>query len=115
VHELAVTQRILEIALEHANLAAARRITAIHLTIGDLSSIVDDSVQFYFDHLAPGTLAEGARLVFHRLPGRFRCRSCGHEYTPQHGLDWRCPACGEYGVEILQGREFTVDSIEVET
>ncbi len=41
MHELAITQRILEIALEHAGRAGARRITAIHLVVGDLSSVVD--------------------------------------------------------------------------
>lgn len=115
MHELAITQRILEIALEHASQAGAQRITAIHLVVGDLSSIVDDSVQFYFDHLSPGTMAAGARLVFNRVPGRFRCRACSREFTAQRGLDWRCPACGGWGVEILQGREFAIDSIEVET
>ncbi len=114
MHELAVTQRILEIALEHAARAQAKRIVAIHLIIGDLSSIVDDSVQFYFDFLSSDTIAKGAQLIFTRLPARYRCRACGHEFSPEHGFEWQCPACGQMGVEILQGQEFCVDSIEVE-
>jgi len=114
MHELAVTQRVLEIALEHACRAGARRIGAIHLTVGDLSSIVDDSVQFYFDYLSPGTLAEGARLAFTRLAARCCCRVCGQEFSPASGLAWQCPACGEVGGEVLQGREFFVESIEIE-
>jgi len=114
MHELAITQRILEIALEHAGRAGARRITDIYLVIGDLSSVVDDSVQFFFDHLTPGTPAEGATLHFTRLPARYRCRACGEEFTPGRGLAWQCPACQGWNVEILQGKEFYLESIEVE-
>ncbi len=114
MHELSITQRVLEIALQHAGKAGARRIEAINLVIGDLSSVVDDSVQFYFDYLSPGTIAEGARLVFKRIPACYRCRACGREFSPSHGLDWQCPACERWDVEVLQGREFSIESIEVE-
>jgi len=52
MHELSITQGMLEIVLRHAQQARAQRITQIHLVIGDLSSIVDDSVQFYFDFIS---------------------------------------------------------------
>ena len=47
MHELPVTESILEIALRHAQEAGARRITDLYLIIGQLSTIVDDSIQFY--------------------------------------------------------------------
>jgi len=46
MHELAVTENILSIASKHAQESGATRVTAINLVIGQLSSIVDDSVQF---------------------------------------------------------------------
>ena len=49
MHELPVTESVLEIALRHAKGAGAERITNIYLVIGQLSSIVDDSIQFYWD------------------------------------------------------------------
>ena len=113
MHELTVTQDILRIALEHAERADARRITDIHLVIGGLSSIVDDSIQFYFDFLSPDTLAEGAKLHFLRVPARLRCRECGHEFEPQ-GMDWSCPQCQSLGGEVMAGKEFFLDSLEVE-
>ena len=63
MHELAVTESIRDIAIEHARRANARRVTHLHLVIGNLSSVVDDSVQFYWDAISQGTIYEGARLT----------------------------------------------------
>lgn len=113
MHELAVTQSMLNLALEHAEGAGAQRITRINLAIGELSGIVDESVQFYFDFVSKGTLAEGAQLTFERMPACFRCRACGHEFVLQDG-NWACPVCQAWGGEFVAGREFYMESIEVE-
>jgi hydrogenase nickel incorporation protein HypA/HybF len=113
MHELAVTEEILRVALEHAERAQASRITDIHLVIGDLSTIVDDSVQFYFDFLSPDTIAAGAKLHFERIPARLRCRACGSEFEPEE-RDYTCPQCGTLGGEVIAGREFYLDSMQVE-
>ena len=113
MHELAVTQSVLEIVLRHARLAGGARVSAIHLVIGQISSIVDDSVAFYWQSVARGTPAEGARLCFRRVPARFRCEACGREFPLQE--DARdCPGCTSSSVWLIAGDEFSVESIEVE-
>jgi hydrogenase nickel incorporation protein HypA/HybF len=114
MHELAVTQSILDIALRHAEQANARRILAINLVIGDLTGFVDDSIQFYFDFLSQDTPAQGARLSFERIPARARCRACGAEYTPPNSRLWTCPECDALGGDVIAGREFSVASLEIE-
>ena len=113
MHELAVTQSVLDLALKYAERAGARRITRINLVVGELSGIVDDCIQFYFDFVSKDTLAEGAQLAFERLPACLRCRACGHEFALQDG-NWACPVCQALGGEIIAGRELYMDSIEVE-
>jgi len=113
MHELAVTQGMLSIALEHAAKAGATKITHINLVVGEASGIVDDSVQFYFDFVSKGTPADGATLNFERIPTCFRCRACQTTFSPGN-RQWTCPQCGELSVEIVAGREFFVDSIEVQ-
>ncbi len=113
MHELGVTENILQIALEHAKKADARRVRRIHLVIGELSGIVDESIQFYFDFVSKATPAEGAQLVFKKPSARFRCRSCGKEFSPRKE-EWTCPACQSPGPEIISGREFYMESIEVD-
>jgi hydrogenase nickel incorporation protein HypA/HybF len=111
MHELMVTESILEIALRHAGQAGADRITDLYLVIGQLSSIVDDSVQFYWDFVSEGTAAEGARLHFRRIPAELQCQLCQHTYNPDESLT--CPACGSNQIKVVKGEEFFLEAIDV--
>lgn len=82
MHELSVTQVVLDIALEKAREARASRITAINLVIGEMSSIIDDCVQFYFDFLSKDIIASNAKLSFTRIPMQVRCRGCRFSFSP---------------------------------
>ena len=113
MHELPVTESILRIAMEHAERAGARRITDIHLRIGEMAGFINDSIQFYVDMLAPGTMAEGVILHFHRVSTRFECWECKLEFAPE-GRDWHCPHCGTNGGKVIAGKEFFVESIEID-
>lgn len=110
MHELSVTQHILDIILRHAEGAA--RITDVYLVIGELSSMVDDCVQFYWGMIAAGTPAEGARLHFERIAATMVCQDCGHHFLL--GDDFTCPACGSESAYIAGGDEFYVESITTE-
>lgn len=114
MHELPVTRGILQVAVEAAEKVGAQRIMAINLVIGNLTSIVDDSVQFYFDILSRNTPAEGAILRFRREPAIGHCGDCGHEFVVDIPLIAICPACDGVRLQVTGGREFFVDSIEVD-
>ena len=47
MHELAVTESLLEIVIQFAEENQAQVVTDVALSIGALSSIIDDSVQFF--------------------------------------------------------------------
>jgi hydrogenase nickel incorporation protein HypA/HybF len=112
MHELPVTESILDIVLRHAEKANSDQITKIHLVIGQLASIVDDSVKFYWDIISKGTLAEGAVLSFRRIPTRFLCLDCKIKFLPS-GSHFTCPDCGSSRVSIINGNEFFVEAIDL--
>jgi hydrogenase nickel incorporation protein HypA/HybF len=114
MHELAVTESILEITLRHAEGAGATSVTDIHLVLGELASIVDDSVQFYWDMISKDTIAEGATLHFRRIPAQMECLDCGTRYQPGEG-QLRCPNCSNGRVRVIAGEEFYLEAIEVES
>jgi hydrogenase nickel incorporation protein HypA/HybF len=113
MHELAVTQSILDISLRHAQKGDAKRIVSINLVIGRFSSIVDDSVQFYWDMIAEGTIAQGAQLHFDRVPAEMTCQDCGHVFEPTDET-FACPKCLSPKVRLTKGDELRVESIDVE-
>jgi|SRR6266498_648151 len=110
MHELSVTQSVLDIALKNAGM---RKIKQINLVIGQFSSIVDDSVQFYWEFISKDTAAEGSLLHFERIPGEMTCQNCGHVFHPTDET-FDCPSCSSPFVKITKGEEFQVDSIDVE-
>jgi hydrogenase nickel incorporation protein HypA/HybF len=113
MHELSVTESILEISLRHADEAKATRITNLYLVIGQLASIVDDSVQFYWDIISKGTIAEGAVLHFKRLPAKFQCLDCSKQFSPQSDT-FACPDCASNRIKVIAGDEFYMEAIDVE-
>lgn len=113
MHELSVTESVLEIAIKHAKKSDANRVTSVNIVIGQLSSIVDESVQFYWDMITENTLCAGSTLLFERRPAVFRCSVCGQEFGLNNELA-TCPICGNQNNEILSGQEFYVESIEIE-
>lgn len=113
MHELPATQGILATALETATGAGATRVLSIDLVVGEMNSMMDDSVQFYFDILSRDTAAEGAALRFRRVPAEALCLGCGHSYPVRPPLDPACPACDAYLVRVSGGQEFFVESVEV--
>jgi len=114
MHELAVTQSILEIALRHAENQKAKRITHLYIVMGEWSSTVDDSIQFYWDMISDGTIAKGATLHFNRTPVVIECLDCGHTYTP-NSRELLCPACASMHIKVKTGEEFFLESIEIES
>lgn len=113
MHELAVTQGILDLVLDAVKREGGGRVTAIDLVVGELASIVDDSVQFYWDIIAEGTPAASARLRFRRVPMQLECRSCQALFEPQ-GEDFNCTNCGSASVRVAGGDELRVESFDLD-
>ncbi len=110
---MGVTQGILDASFEAAQAAGAKRILEIKISVGELTEIVDFALQFAFEALTPGTLAEGAVLTVNKVDARSKCNDCGIEYSHDR-FQMICPDCGSFNVALLQGRELHIDSIETE-
>ena len=66
MHEMSITQGIIELCLEHAG---GRRIRSLIVEIGELSSAVPEAIEFCFEACSRETLLEGAQLSIIRIPG----------------------------------------------
>jgi len=115
MHELQITERILEVVLKHAGPQDVTRIVRIHLRIGALSDLEDEWIQHYFDYLSRGTVAENAQLAITRAPAVVRCHSCSCSFEVRREEIGRaqCPECGETSLELVAGREYMIENMEV--
>jgi len=109
VHELAITESLMCQVLAEAKKHGARRVTRVNLLLGEQGGVVPDCVQFYFDQLKAGTVAETAALAFRTVPLRIRCPKCGREFGKIEEM------CGcNAGGEVATGQELVIESIDIE-
>jgi len=113
MHEMGIMNDVLTTCEKVARDAGKTRITHIELTVGELTEIQDFALEFAFEALSPETMAKGATLSFTMIPPKSQCRTCGKVYEHDR-FDMLCPECKGFDVELLQGREFQIDSIEAE-
>ena len=113
MHELSIMQSALDLALEQARKAGAKRLLELRLRIGALSGVVPEALEFAFEALTPGTLAEGARLALEKVPARFWCAHCGREFESDD-LFADCPDCQRPSGELRAGRELELASLEID-
>jgi hydrogenase nickel incorporation protein HypA/HybF len=110
VHELSLSSAIVNTVVKHA---CGRRVTVVDLRVGKLRQVVPDTLEFYFEFVARGTVCEGARLEQQVIDASLRCEECGHEWEIEIPA-FRCPECTGSRVEIASGNEFEVEAIEVQ-
>jgi len=110
MHEMSITQGIIELCLDHTG---GRRVRSIDVEIGELGSVVPEAIEFCFEACSRETLLEGAHLNIIRIPGMGRCLDCSLE-TPLMELYGSCTECGSNRVKILTGEELRVREIEVD-
>jgi hydrogenase nickel incorporation protein HypA/HybF len=109
VHELSLSSAIVATAVKHAD---GRRVAVVSLRVGQLRQVVPETLDFYFEFVARGTLCEGARLEQEIVDARLRCAPCEHEWSIDVPA-FRCPLCAGGDVSVISGSEFQVESIEV--
>ena len=113
MHELALTQGILDIVSSEQKKQGFKDVKAIRLMVGEYSGIVPDYIKDFFPAVSKGTCAERATLDISFVPAEIRCLDCGFEGRPGRRKAF-CPQCGGTAFIMTKGREFYVENILVE-
>lgn len=113
MHEYPITEQIVKIAEKHCREQGGSRVTNVKLVIGDYSGYVGDSVHMYFDLIAEGTMCEGAGVEIEHIKPKLKCPACGELFERTY-LSFACPVCGTDGEPTEIGKEFYIESIEIE-
>lgn len=113
MHELGITQSIVDIATRTAREQKAEKILSVTVEIGDLSGVVADAVEFCYEACVQGTLLENSRLIINRIAGTGRCDDCGADASIDN-MTFACPACGSYALQRTGGEELNIKEVEIE-
>ena len=107
MHELGITQQIVEIVADRAE---GRRVGRVRIEVGKLSAVLPDAVRFCWDLCIEDTLLQGSVLEILETPGRARCRGCAAELLLDRPFG-RC-ACGSSDLDWLTGEELHIREVE---
>ncbi len=112
MHEVGLMESTLAMALTRAAEEGAHRIHRLTMRVGPLSGVVPEALEFAFDVLTRGTIAEGATLEVEQVPIICYCSQCRGDFQPKD-LFCECPRCRHVSGEVRGGRELELASLEV--
>jgi hydrogenase nickel incorporation protein HypA/HybF len=110
MHELALADAIVAIAVEHAR---GRRVAKVEVQVGHLRQVVPSALAFAFELVADGTVVEGAELEIEVVAARVACRRCAAESRATE-FPLVCADCGSLDVDVIAGDELHVEALELE-
>ncbi len=110
---MSLAESMLEIIEEEASTRGFARVLAVRVAVGELGSVEPESLQFCFDVVCRGSLAEGASLQIERVEGRAWCMECARSVV-LHERHAGCPECGGFQVQIQGGEELRLLDLEVQ-
>ncbi|HWQ36220.1 MAG TPA: hydrogenase maturation nickel metallochaperone HypA [Blastocatellia bacterium] len=113
MHELAIIEGILEIVEGAAQKHGAASASRIKLRLGAFTGVVREALEFSFEAVRAGTVAEHAKLEIEIIPLRKYCRNCARVFESDGELSLLCPVC-RLPVEIIAGREMQIEYIDLE-
>lgn len=113
MHEMSLAEGVLQLVQDTARRDRFAKIKTVWLEIGPLASIEPQAFEFCFDVVARGSIAEGARLEWVRLPAQAWCMQCSRNISVARWDD-ACPLCGSFQVQLSGGRDMRVKELEVE-
>jgi hydrogenase nickel incorporation protein HypA/HybF len=110
MHELSITESILNQSIAEAKKQHATEIKLIKLKIGEGMSIVPECMQFYFETMRKDTLAANALLEIETVLVKVVCPKCRTEIKDLN------PTCKcQAGAEIVSGQDLSIEYIDIET
>jgi len=112
MHELSLAEDMLTMLQDRAKTDGFEQVKTVWLEVGKLSHVDAQAMIFCFDAVMSGTLVEGAKLEIIQTPGTGQCRHCQKVSAIEY-LYAPCSHCGEFGLEVLQGDQINIKSVEV--
>ncbi len=113
MHEMSLCEGIVRVLEEQARVQHYAKVKTVWLEIGALANIEVPALEFGFDVVCRGTVAEGSRLEIIPLPATAWCMQCAENVEVEERYA-PCPKCGGYQLQVTGGDEMRIKELEVE-
>jgi hydrogenase nickel incorporation protein HypA/HybF len=113
MHEIRIAKDLSSIVLEVAGREMMSKVTKVNISFGKMVQIVPDIFDFAFRETVKDTISMDAVIDIEILPVIMRCKSCKCEFNLIDNT-FSCYKCGSKELDILQGKELFIKSIEGE-
>ena len=112
MHEMSLCEGIRTVIEDQARAHDVKAVKRVRLEIGRFAGVEKPAMEFAFDVVMRGSVAEGAVLEMIDLPGRAMCYDCMKEVEIEDRLD-PCPECGGGKLMPVAGDEMRIKDLEV--
>jgi hydrogenase nickel incorporation protein HypA/HybF len=112
MHEMSLVEGIRTIVEDQARAHNFARVTVLRLEIGRFAGVEKAALEFAWDVVMKGSVAEGAALQMIDLPGRALCYDCGATVEIEDRFD-PCPRCNGGKLMPQGGDEMRIKDMEV--
>ena len=113
MHEYSIVQSLLDSCEENAKANDATKVTKVVVKIGVMSGVEPELLQTAFDTFKEQTICHDAEFIMNIQPIVIRCNSCNQETTLAKN-EFCCPHCQSTDINILDGEEMFLMSLELE-
>lgn len=110
---MSVVNSIIKICEEEVKNKKIKNVNSIKIKVGELAGLVPECISYYFDIASEDSIISGAKLLIEKVPLKIKCNICGYEGRTDK-KKFNCPRCNGYKLDIKEGREFYVESMEVD-
>jgi hydrogenase nickel incorporation protein HypA/HybF len=113
MHELSIALSIIDGVLEERERRGDVAVETIYVSVGPLSGVDRDALDFAYTVAREGTPLESSRLVIESVPVVVFCAACQAERSPVSDNHLACADCGAPAGEIVHGRELEIRALEI--
>jgi hydrogenase nickel incorporation protein HypA/HybF len=113
MHEIGIALDLSVIVLAAAGKENLSKVTKVNICFGRMVQIVPYIFEFAFREAVRDSIAKDAELNIEILAVKMKCKNCGDDFEVKENL-FACSSCGSTDIDIIQGKELFVKSIEGE-
>ncbi len=113
MHEFSVVQSLMGLIEQNAMQNNAKSVSKVVIKIGKMSGIEPHLLKMAFDTFKEKTICENAQLEMIIQDVVAKCEDCGKEFIIENNR-FICPFCEGYNLQIIDGEDMYLLSLELE-